>query len=727
MENLKAQETGRHLMAGDAKTLRFGVDTGGTFTDLVVDGLPGGVRVYKRPTTPDDPVRGLLDVISAAADNLGISPADLLGRGELLVFGTTRATNAIIERATGRTALLVTQGHPDILMLREGGDRPSSLYDWSDEYYLPHVPRSLTFEVPERIGSRGEIVTPLDSEAARALLGQFRSRSVEAIAVCLLWSIANPEHELELERLIEEELPDVPYTLSHRLNPSIREYRRASSAALDASLKPLMSHFFGDLDQRMREAGFSGQLLVMTSSGGVLDSLTVREAPIHSIGSGPAAAPVAGRRFVAIDVDADSAIVTDAGGTSYDVSLVRRGEIPWTRETTVGEGRYRVMTGFPSVDARSIGAGGGSIAWVDDGGLLSVGPRSAGAVPGPACYGEGGVEPTVTDACVVLGFIDPNFFLGGEMTLDADLARGAVEEHVGKRLGLGVEEAASAVFQLATEHMVDAIEHITLVQGVDPTHAVMVAGGGGGGLYSSTIGRRLGSPLVVMPEVGAALSATGTILSDLQRDFAATELCVTDRFDRERANAVLERLLAEAGAFGREMVSFPDEVDVTLSVEARYANQIWEIEVPLAFSRFDGPGDVERLREDFHRTHEELFAFTDPGSPVEVVAWRARARLRLGDLALVGDQSFGDVEPSGTRSVLFPGIGVHEAPTYPLDSVGRSGTVSGPAIVESALTTVVVEPGASLQRAPSGSLLLRPPTGTDQDPNEERVKLERVT
>ena len=602
-------------MGGEGIGLRLGVDTGGTFTDLVVHGLPGGVQVYKRPTTPDDPVRGLLDVIGAAAEDLQTPVDELLGRAELLVFGTTRATNAIIERATARTALLVTKGHPDVLVLREGGDRPGSLYDWSHEYYLPHVPRAMTFEVTERMGSQGEVVTALDEDAARSVLAEVSRHEPEAIAVCLLWSIANPDHEMALAQLIERELPGVPYSLSHRLNPSIREYRRASSTALDASLKPLMSRFLGDLGERLSSTGFAGRLLVMTSAGGVLETEAVTEAPIHSIGSGPAAAPVAGRHFAGVDADTDSAIVTDAGGTSYDVSLIRRGEIPRTRETTVGEGRYRVMTGFPSIDARSVGAGGGSIASVDNGGLLHVGPRSAGAVPGPACYGEGGVEPTVTDACLVLGFIDPGYFLGGEMALNAELAREALARNVGEPLGISAEESAAAVFQLATEHMADAIEQITLVQGVDPAATVIVGGGGGGGLYSSAIGRRLGTPLVVIPEVAAALSATGTILSDLQQDFLATELCVTDRFDVERANAVLERLLAEVDAFDAALGNGTGETEAALSVEARYANQIWEIEVPLAFKSFSGPADVDRLCEEFHRTHRGAVRLPRPGLP----------------------------------------------------------------------------------------------------------------
>ncbi len=701
--------------AGTGRRLRLGVDTGGTFTDLVVEGGPKGLQLYKRSTTPDDPVRGLLNVIGAAAEDHGVSVADLLGDVELLVFGTTRATNAIVEGATAKTALLVTQGHPDILTLREGGGRPS-LFDYRHEYPAPYVPRRLTIEVPERIGSSGEVVQPLDEEATRELLRQLRAEQVEAVAVCLLWSIVNPAHELRLEELLAEELPGVPVTLSHRLNPTIREYRRASSAAIDASLKPLMSRFFGDLERRLRDAGFRGRLLVMTSAGGVLDAEAVRDTPIHSIGSGPAAAPVAGRHFARLDAGLDTAIVTDAGGTTYDVSLIRRGEIPWTRETMVGEGPFGHLTGFPSVDARSIGAGGGSIAWVDRGGLLHVGPRSAGATPGPVAYGQGGTRPTVTDACVVLGYIDPAYFLGGRMTLDADAAREAIRREVGEPLGLGAEEAASAILHLACEHMVRAIEEITLVQGLDPSTAAMIGGGGGAGLYSAAIARRLGCPLVIIPQVSAALSATGTILSDLQADAAITHVTATDRFDVDGANAVLDRLRAECDAFAARAGAEARSVDVALSVEARYPQQVWEIEVPLAVERFESPDDVERLRRDFHRVHEQLFAIADTASAVEVVTWRARVRVDLGDVELPSAPTGGVAAAPATRSVRFPAFGRHEAAVHRLDELGAGAVVAGPAIVESPFTTVVVEPGGSVERAPSGSLLLRPAASATDEP-----------
>jgi N-methylhydantoinase A len=682
--------------------LRLGIDTGGTFTDLVIGGDPDGLVLTKRPTTPADPLVGLLDVLEAGGQELGISRQELLGRCDLLVFGTTRATNAIVEGKTARTALLVTAGHPDILTLREGGGRPA-LFDYSYEYPAPYVPRRLTFEVPERIGSGGEVVAPLDEEATLGLLARLRQEDVEAIAVALLWSTVNPAHEIRLGEMIEASLPGVPFTLSHDLNPTIREYRRASSAAIDASLKPLMSRFFGRLEARLREEGFGGRLLVMTSAGGVLDAAAVREAPIHSIGSGPAAAPVAGRHFAALDAGSEQAIVTDAGGTTYDVSLIRDGQIPWTREAKVGPGEFGNLTGFPAVDARSIGAGGGSIASVDEEGLLRVGPQSAGAEPGPVCFGSGGTRPTVTDACLVLGWLDPAAFLGGRMELRADLAGAAIAEQVGAPLGLGVEEAAAAILQLACEHMVQAIEEITLVQGVDPAASILIAGGGGGGLYSSAIARRLGCELVVIPEVSPALSAAGTILSDLQCDFSETFATDTGSFDFAGVAAVLERLTARCEEFAPD----PSGRTVTLSVEARYPQQVWEIEVPLPVGRIEHEDDVDLLRREFHRVHEAIFAITDPDSEVELVQWRARVRVALAaERGLPRLRSGAPGAPS-RRAVRFPDSGPTVASIHDVATMDPGAAVEGPAIVESDFATVVVEPGGTVTMTPGGSLLLR--------------------
>ncbi len=685
--------------------LRFGVDTGGTFTDLVIEGLPEGLRFFKQPTTPDDPIRGLLDVVGFAASELATEPGVLLRRCATFVHGTTRATNAIVEGATARTAFLTTKGHRDILLIREGGGRGTPL-DYTQAYPDPYVPRALSFEIPERIRADGSVSQPLDDQAVLEVIARLKELDVEAVAVCLLWSVVNDVHEERIGALLEEHLPGVPYTLSHRLNPTLREYRRASSAAIDASLKPLMSRYIRNLDGRLRDAGFDGRLLILTAAGGVLDAADVWDTPIHTIGSGPAAAPVAGRHYARLDADSDQAIVTDAGGTTYDVSLIRRGAIPWTRETKVDRAGQLHMTGFPSVDVRSVGAGGGSIGWVDRGGMLHVGPQSAGASPGPVCWGRGGTRPTVTDSCLVLGYIDPNYFLGGAMRIHREPAVEAIMRDVGHPLGLELDQAANAIFQLACERMVTAIEEITLNQGIDPRQAVLIGGGGGAGLYSAVIARRLGVYRVVIPEVAAALSAAGALLSDLTQDFATTAFATTRSFNHELAARTIDELTLRCETFIAGPGAGSVSTEIRYSVEARYPNQVWEIEVPLRTGRFETEADVVAFREDFHQAHEQLFAVSDPASEVEIVAWHAHVRCLLPRRPFQsGPVDLGD-RTGRTRPAYFAGFGTVETRVHRYESLTVGERLEGPAIIESPVTTVVVPPDASVERLESGSLAL---------------------
>src|ERR1700687_1274662 len=368
---------------------RIAIDTGGTFTDLVLADERGCLVLGKPPTTYGRIFGGIEGALKMVAEKAVASLGDVLRNTDLVIYGTTHATNAIIERNTARTAFLVTEGFPDILVLREGGKLDP--FNLAYPPLEPYILRRLTFEIRERIDSEGNVVVPLDEEQARHALRRIAERQIEAIAVCLLWSPVNPAHEAALGRLIEAELPGRPYTLSSRLNPIIREYRRASSAAIDASLKPLMQRHLRDMEEDLRRAGFAGQLLVATSFGGVMHAGDVVQRPIFLVKSGPAMAPVAGRTYGEAEVGPRDLIVCDAGGTSFDVSLVHDRTITFTRETWLGSIFTGHITGMASVDVRSIGAGGGSIAWIDPGGLLRVGPQSARAEPGPACYGTGGV------------------------------------------------------------------------------------------------------------------------------------------------------------------------------------------------------------------------------------------------------------------------------------------------------------------------------------------------
>jgi N-methylhydantoinase A len=681
---------------------RVAVDTGGTFSDVVLLDDAGALSLSKAPTTPERIFEGISSALAYAADEQGASLEDLLADTDVFVYGTTAATNAIITGRTARTAFLTTEGFPDTLVLREGGKLHP--FDFRTAYPPPYVPKRLTFEVAERITSEGEILVPLDGARLREILAELRRAEVEAIAVSLLWSIVNPAHEEAVAEAIEAELPGIPYTLSHRLNPIIREYRRSSSAAIDASLKPLMQRHLSQMQDDLESAGFTGRLLVVTSFGGVLNLEDVASRPIYSVNSGPAMAPVAGKLYAG---EAQDAIVCDMGGTSFDVSVIRGGHIKFTRETWLGGTFTGHMTGLSSVDVKSIGAGGGSIAWIDSGGLLRVGPDSAGAVPGPACYGEGGVEPTVTDAAVVLGFIDPEYFLGGRIRLDPERALSAIRTKVADPLALGVEQAAWGILTVANEHMVTAIRDITINEGLDPRDSVIVAGGGAAGLVIAKIAEELGCARVLCARTAAALSACGGQFSDVVTEFSISFRVDTNRFQLDAVNERLADLERQAEAFFDRLKTPEHARSKEFFVEARYPYQVWELEVPLVGSRFASEDDVAEMVDMFHEAHERVFAVKEPGQYVECLYWKGRATARLPkpepDLLQAGDAA-----PASTRSrrLWLGPDAAGEATIHFGSSLLAGDEIRGPAIVEEPTTTIVVYPGWTLTVSETGDYLL---------------------
>jgi N-methylhydantoinase A len=673
-------------------TYRITSDVGGTFTDVVVADAHGNLTLGKSLTTPLRIFDGLSGALAVAAGALRLELRSLLENTDLFVYSTTRATNAILEGKTARTALLVTDGFPDILVRREGGK--TNPFDFHEPYPEPFVPRRLTFEIQERVGAEGEIVVPLDEEQVGDVLGTLRRLEVEAVGVCFLWSIANPEHEEAVGRLIESELPGVAYTLSHRLNPTMREYRRASSTVIDASLKPLLQRHLREMELDLRASGFVGELVAAISVGGVMHLDDLIERPIYAVKSGPSLAPVAGRTYALTETKDANAIVCDTGGTSFDVSLVRDGQIVSTRETWLGPRYQGHLTGLSSVDVRSIGAGGGSIAWLDPGGLLRVGPRSAGADPGPACYGRGGSEPTVTDAACVLGYLDPDFFLGGRMSLDVEAARWAIGE-LGAQLGRSIEQTASGILAVANEHMVEAIKEITVNEGVDPRESLLVAGGGAAGLSIVPIARELGCRRVLVPGTAGALSACGAQYSDVVAEFAVSRPTTTRGFAYGDVDAALRGLDASIAEFARGLRERGFETfHVEYSVEARYPYQVWDIEVPLPNGRFDGPADVAALEEEFHRIHERIFAVNEPGQQVECVNWKARLTVPLErpPLRESGSDARGPVEPARRRAAYFDGLGERDVPVFLGPGLQPGAVLAGPALVEEETTTIVVYP-----------------------------------
>lgn len=690
-------------MSGE--TARITCDIGGTFTDVVVSDLSGRTTVSKALTQPSRLFDGLLAALERAAQLLEEPLPDLLRRTALFIFSTTQATNAILEGTTARTALLCTEGFPDILVRREGGSlRP---YDYSRPYGEPYVPRRLTFEVPERIDAGGNVLLALDEQAASARLREAASLGVEAVAVCLLWATANPVHELALGALIERQLPGVRCSLSHQLNPIVREYRRASGTCIDASLKPLMQRHLPEIETGLREHGFAGELLAASSAGGVVPMGELIERPLWSARSGPSLAPVGAGAVALAETGRGDVIVCDTGGTSFDVSLVRDGELVFTGETWLGEPFAGHLTGLSSVDVRSIGAGGGSIAWVDPGGLLRVGPESARADPGPACYGRGGIKPTVTDAALVLGYIDPERFLGGTMRLDSEAAAGALGE-LSRRLGIGLKEVADAVLAIANERMIAAIHELTVNEGVDPRESLLVAGGGAAGLTILPIARELGCREVLIPRAAGVLSAFGGQHSDIVREVTAPHLTDSQSFDFEGVAATIAALRRRMSEFEAELpAELTGEVQRRWYVEARYAHQVWDLPVPLRGEGVPDEHALDDLIAGFHDAHERVFAVREPGQRIEMIQWKGRVVLDTAKPPLAAADRRGErAAPAVRRSAYFAGLGDVEVPVHAGEQLACGATVKGPALVIEPETTIVLYPGCAARVSELGNYLV---------------------
>ena len=687
---------------------RISVDTGGTFTDVVVTDATGRFIIGKALTDRQRAFASIEAGLAVAAEQLGITANALLRDTTVFLYGTTRATNGIVERKIARTAFLTTAGFPDILLLKEGGK--AEPHNLQLEYPDPYIPRRYTFEMPERINAEGRIETPLDEAAVRAILATFPRRGIEAIAVCLLWSIANPQHERRIGELITELLPATPYTLSHQINPILREYRRASSTAIDASLKPLMQKYLSDLEADLRAAGFRHDILVSTSFGGVMHLADVVKRPIYLVKSGPAMAPIAGLAYVQAEGLANNVIVCDAGGTTFDVSLVRDGQVEFSRDTWLGPQWTGDNLGMASVAVHSIGAGGGSVAWVDPGGLLRVGPQSAGSEPGPACYGRGGEFPTVTDAAVVLGYFDPAHFLGGRMQLDEVAARRAIGK-IAHALDQSVERAAWAIVAVASENMIQAIKELTINQGIDPSDSALIGGGGAGGLNIVPIAQELGCRTILGPRTAGALSASGMQFSDIITEAGASKLTASDDFDFAGANRALGEIDARLEEFaGRLRERGLTDLVKQYFVEARYRFQVWELDVAVPRNHFIQQSEVDALVQDFHRVHERVFAVHDANNAVEFLNWRGRlvASVEVPTLEPTKDMTLQAVQPDRMRQCYFDDAHVATA-IYRGAHLPAGATIEGPAIIEEDTSTLVIYPGAVARVSPGGRYLVTPP------------------
>jgi N-methylhydantoinase A len=585
------------------------VDVGGTFTDIVLlDEATGEARFGKVPTTPANPAEGVL----AAFDALGVDPAAL----HTFLHGTTIGLNALLERKAQSVGLLTTKGFRDVLEIRRAS-WPMYRLHWDQPE--PLVPRHLRLELAERTLADGSIDTPLDVDEVRRNAKALVEQGVEAIAVCLLHSYARPEHEEHCGRILRSEFPQVQVSLSHEITREYREYERTATTVVDAALKPTMVRYLRDVERRLEERGFGGSFMITRCDGGVMSVDEACEKVIRVLISGPASG-IMGAAAIAKLLDAPRLIACDMGGTSFDMALILDGE-PDLQSLTRVEGIPLLM---PVVGMHAIGAGGGSIAWVDEGGALNFGPESAGADPGPVCYGRGGTRTTFTDAAVISGLIDPGYFLGGRLGLDVARARAALDEQVVRPLGLAdIEDAASGIIDLAESKMAAAIESITVEKGHDPREFVLLAFGGGGPLVAGGLARRLGIPRVVVPESPGTFSARGMTVLDLVHDFARTAI-TPEASVGPVAASVFDELRREGDqALARERVP-GDRRELQSFIDARYASQ--EHTITLALGANGGGMGLasDAIRARFDERHESLYSYSMP-DPIEAVAFRLRA------------------------------------------------------------------------------------------------------
>jgi N-methylhydantoinase A len=678
--------------------LQIGVDIGGTFTDIVALDGDGRLTLTKVPSTPKDLLEGIAAALQRVLAMAGGSPAAV----ERFIHGTTVATNAVLEQKGAVTAILATAGFEDVLEL--GRQKRARMYDLDMDPETPTflAPRRRRVGIRERLDARGRPLTPLDEAQVRGEVARLRGQGVQAIAVCYLFAFIDPTHERRTRELIGEVAPEISVSLSSEVDPTFREYERTCVTAFDAYLGPVVKRYLAGLAERLRELGVNAPPLIMRSRGGIVSAALAAEQPVTLFLSGPAGG-VIGAKFAAERSGVRDFVSLDMGGTSNDVAMVRGGQPLIASEGAIGP--YPVRT--PMVDISTIGAGGGSIAWIDAAGGLRVGPGSAGAEPGPACYARGGEAATVTDASVVLGYLDPERFAGGLMRLDVAAAERALAT-VGEKLGLDAVSAAAGIHRVINARMADQIRLMTIKRGYDPRQFALVVLGGAGPVHGAALAAEMGMAEVIVPETPGVLAAFGLLSAAIEHHHARTLQAPTDAVDLTAVN----RCLAELDAAGRARMHAEGVpaagVAVAYSADMRYVGQAYELEVPITV-----PVVGERTGEilaAFHAVHERVYGYARTQQPVEFVNFRAVHRYPLPPPALApGGRSHGHQDDArvGERRAWFAPGGFTATAIYDRARLPRGARVDGPAIVEQADTTTVIPPGHAALVEPSGNLRLR--------------------
>ncbi len=670
---------------------RLGVDAGGTFTDFVLADDRGQIHLFKATSTPEDGTKAVAEGFAQIADRLGVPMAKVLGDTDLCVNGTTVALNALIQHKGVKTGLICTAGHEDSLEIRLGHKEDGYRYDAEYPAARILVDRHLRVPIRERVLADGSVRTPLNEDDVRAACERFRREGVQAVAISFLWSVANDAHEKRAAQIVRELLPDVYVSVGTEVFPQMREYTRTSTTVVNAYLGPVLNAYVNSIDAFYQKEGVKVPVRYFQSNGGMAARGVMVSRAVNAINSGPASAPVAGR-YIAEPLGHRNYITVDMGGTSFDITLTKDGKTNTAKDTDFL--RYRI--GTPMIQVETLGAGGGSIGWIDTMGVLNVGPQSAGAVPGPACYMRGGTQPTVTDANVTLGYLNPDHLLSGRLVIDAQASRQAIDTHLARPLGVSVEKAAFGVFSIVNNNMVNGIRRVSIERGYDPRDFALIGAGGATALHITALAREIGIKTVLVPKLASGLCAFGQILSDIKYNYmAATPMRLDERADLdaiERRFQTLENQAVEAlhsEGLGRDRVAFHRSIDM------RYVGQVHECTVDIGSTPVSRAtiGDIRRA---FHTLHKQLFTYDEPDSAIEIVNIESTVSGKTPPLAPAALPASRGIDQAlkGHRNMIFQADGLpHHTPVYDGEKLGAGDCIVGPAVIEEPTTTIVIQPG----------------------------------
>ncbi len=683
---------------------RLGIDAGGTFTDFVIaDRKAGSIKLFKALSTPSNPTKAIENGLALIAEHLGRPAEEIVANCDLCINGTTVGLNALITHRGGKTGLICTAGHEDSLEIRNGHKEDGYRYDPEYPAATMLVPRYLRKGVRERVLADGSIRTAMNDDDVRDACRLFLKEGVETVAISFVWSVLNTKHEKRAAEIVREMMPDTILTVGSELYPQIREYTRSSTAVANAYLAPVMRKYVGAVDQYFQKLGARQPVRYFQSNGGLAIGQVMTDRSVYAINSGPASAPQAGL-YVCAPFKKKNVITVDMGGTSFDITLTKDGQTNLNKN--IDFLRYRI--GVPMIQVETLGAGGGSIGWIDSLGLLQVGPQSAGADPGPACYGQGGVEPTTSDANLVLGYLNPEGLLGGKLPLSLDKAKAALKR-IADPLGISAEQAAYGMFTIVNNNMVNGIRRVSVERGYDPRDFVLVGAGGATAAHITALAREMGIDTIVLPKLASGLCAFGQTISDVKYNYMAT---APVRLDNDPAYKRIDSLFKEVERKGiqhLEKDGFTKKtIGVKRSLDMRYVGQVHECTVDIG--TFDiNAKSIAKVKEAFHKRHEELYTYSERHNAVEVVNIESTLygyidKPRLPKLAKGTSVA---KALKGHRKAIFDAKGKGaRTPVYDGAKFGAGATIKGPAIIEEVTTTIVIEPGWTAKLDASGSYVI---------------------